>query len=388
MAPNVAAFKKFPIVTKQGQVFLEDVANVEDGASIQTSRVRIDGKPQVYVPIYRQGGASSLAVSNEVQKQVPAMEDKLARIAKATGLAGKTTLKFVMDQAVYVREAIESLIHEGVIGAILVAIMILIFLGNWRMTVIATISIPVSLLGAIIGIYVTGNTINVMTLGGLALAIGPLVDDAIVALENTHRNYSLGKSRVRSALDGAIEVMVPVLVATCTTCIVLAPLALMPGMGGFLFRPLAIGRGLCDGHVVRAFAELRADDVREISAGRTWTREAIHGRATNIPTAECSAAIHHRIEAFLGADDASLHAAAGMVVGPSADGADGRRAAVRRFARSRAVDRPRILSGGRRRPDHDVCPLPFATTGSIRPSSTSPRSKNSSKPTSRPTSGR
>jgi multidrug efflux pump subunit AcrB len=240
MAPDVNAFKKFPIVTKQGQVYLEDVANVEDGASIQTSRVRIDGKPQVYVPIYRQGGASSLAVSNDVQQQLPVMEDKLARIAKATGLAGKTKLGFVMDQAVYVREAIESLIHEGVIGAILVAIMILIFLGNWRMTVIATISIPVSILGAIIGIYVTGNTINVMTLGGLALAIGPLVDDAIVALENTHRNYSLGKSRVRAALDGAIEVMVPVMVATCTTCIVLAPLALMPGMGGFLFRPLAL----------------------------------------------------------------------------------------------------------------------------------------------------
>ena len=118
--------------------------------------------------------------------------------------------------------------------------MILIFLGNWRMTVIASVSIPLALLGAIIGLYVTGNTINAMTLGGLALAIGPLVDDAIVELENNHRNYSLGKSRIRAALDGCAEVMVPVLVATCTTNIVLAPIALMPGMGGFLFRPLAL----------------------------------------------------------------------------------------------------------------------------------------------------
>ena len=118
--------------------------------------------------------------------------------------------------------------------------MILIFLGNWRMTLIASMSIPLAILGAIIGLYVTGNTINAMTLGGLALAIGPLVDDAIVELENNHRNYSLGKSRIRAALDGCAEVMIPVLVATCTTIIVLAPLALMPGMGGFLFRPLAL----------------------------------------------------------------------------------------------------------------------------------------------------
>ena len=114
------------------------------------------------------------------------------------------------------------------------------FLGNIRMTLIATLSIPLAILGAITCLYVTGNTINAMTLGGLALAIGPLVDDAIVELENNHRNYHLGKSRIRAALDGCAEVMVPVMVATCTTIIVLAPLAFMPGMAGFLFRPLAI----------------------------------------------------------------------------------------------------------------------------------------------------
>ena len=145
-----------------------------------------------------------------------------------------------MDQTIFVVEAIHSLIQEGIVGAILVSIMILIFLGNWRMTLIASMSIPLALLGAIIGLYVTGNTINAMTLGGLALAIGPLVDDAIVELENNHRNYSLGKSRVRAALDGCAEVMMPVLVATFTTNIVLAPVALQPGMGGFLFRPLAL----------------------------------------------------------------------------------------------------------------------------------------------------
>src|SRR5207253_7575215 len=134
------------------------------------------------------------------------------------------------DQSVYVREAIDSLIHEGVIGAVLVSIMILIFLGNWRMTVIASMSIPLAILTAVSCLFATGNTINAMTLGGLALAIGPLVDDAIVVLENDHRHYHLGKSQVRAALDGCVEVMVPVLVATCTTMIVLAPLALLPGM--------------------------------------------------------------------------------------------------------------------------------------------------------------
>ena len=118
--------------------------------------------------------------------------------------------------------------------------MILIFLGNWRMTVIAGLSIPLAVLGAITCLYATGNTINAMTLSGLALAIGPLVDDAIVELENNHRNYMLGKSRARAALDGCAEVMVPVLVATCTTMIVLSPLALMPGMAGSLFKPLAM----------------------------------------------------------------------------------------------------------------------------------------------------
>src|SRR5205807_9705578 len=131
-------------------------------------------------------------------------------------------------------------VHEGVIGAVLVSIMILVFLSNWRMTFIATLSIPLAVIGACACLHFTHNTINAMTLGGLALAIGPLVDDAIVELENNHRNYSLGKSRARAALDGCAEVMIPVLVATCTTNIVLAPIALMPGMGGFLFRPLAL----------------------------------------------------------------------------------------------------------------------------------------------------
>lgn len=167
-----------------------------------------------------------MKVVDGVRDLIPAMEERLPK---------GTKLDLVMDQTVVVRSALSSLVEEAVIGALLVSIMILLFLGNWRMTLIASFSIPLALMGAVIGLHITGNTINAMTLAGLALAIGPLVDDAIVELENNHRNYHMGKSRVRAALDGCSEVMLPVLVATFTTVLVLAPLALMPGIGGFYF---------------------------------------------------------------------------------------------------------------------------------------------------------
>ena len=238
MVNKVEELDEFPIRTVPGdRVYLKDVGHAQDAYTIQTSRVRItdestpNGRQEVYVPIYRQQGASSLDVANGVKDYIAFMEKVLPP---------GTRLHFVMDQSLYVKEAITSLVHEGIIGAVLVSIMILVFLGNWRMTLIASMSIPLALLGSIACLYATGNTINAMTLGGLALAIGPLVDDAIVVLENHHRHYHLGKSHLRAAFDACVEVMVPVLVATCTTSIVLAPLALMPGMGGFLFRPLAL----------------------------------------------------------------------------------------------------------------------------------------------------
>ncbi len=235
MVNAVRELNDIPIRMEAGnRVYLRDVGYATDSHAIQTALVRINGRRQVYVPIYRQQGASSLAVVNGVNKDIPHMTDVL----QSNGHNVK--LDLVMDQSVYVREAITALIHEGIIGAVLVAAMILIFLGNWRMTVIASMSIPLAILSAIIGLYATGNTINAMTLGGLALAIGPLVDDAIVVLENTHRHHSLGKSKITAAFDGAVEVTIPVLVATLTTIIVLCPVGLMPGMGGFLFRPLTL----------------------------------------------------------------------------------------------------------------------------------------------------
>jgi CzcA family heavy metal efflux pump len=232
MVREVDDLNDVPIRIGQGRnVTLRDIGHAEDTHLIQTSRVRINGESQVYVPIYRQGGASTLAVTDRLRDELPHIQDNLPE---------GTKLDFVMDQSEYVRKSIHGLIEEGVIGALLVAVMILVFLGNGRMTVIACLSLPLSVLGALIGLRVTNNTVNVMTLAGLFLAIGPLVDDAIVVLENIHRHLGMGKSPIRAAYDGTLEVTVPVLVATCTTIIVLCPLALLPGLGGLLFKPLAL----------------------------------------------------------------------------------------------------------------------------------------------------
>jgi multidrug efflux pump subunit AcrB len=221
-------------VKKEGSkvVFLKDVATPKDAALIQTNIVRVNGRRQVYIPVYRQQGASTLSVVNAVNDSVPEMKNKLTH--------SDIDLKVVMDQSVYVRHAIISLIEEGVLGAVLCSLVILVFLGEWRMTLIAVLTIPISVLAASIGLYYTGNTLNVMTLAGLSLAIGPLVDSAIICLENTHRHLGLGAKPKAAAFLGASEVAMPELVASCCTLLVLAPLALMPGMGRFLFRPMAL----------------------------------------------------------------------------------------------------------------------------------------------------
>lgn len=221
-----------PVQSKDDQqVYLRDIGKAEDSSRIQTALVRINGKPQVYVPIYRQQGASSLTVVNQVKESVPA----LTKISPEG-----VQLDVVMDQSVYVRSSIEGLVHEGALGAGLAAVMILLFLGDFRLTFIAVLSIPLAVMGSLASLLGSGNTINAMTLGGLALAIGPLVDNAIVVLENTHRHLGMGKTPLQAAEDGAGEVAQPALVATISTIIVLVPLAFMPGMGKFLFRPLAL----------------------------------------------------------------------------------------------------------------------------------------------------
>jgi len=222
-----------PLRTEHGNAaFMRDVATPKDDAFIQTNIVRVDGRKQVYIPVYRQLGASTLKVIDTLRSGLDEMQAKLSK----PGVA----LKLVMDQSVYVRQSISSLVQEGVLGSVLCSLVILLFLGQLRMTAIAIMTLPLSILAAVIALLATGNTINVMTLSGLSLAIGPMVDSAIICLENTHRHLGEGATPEDAAFKGASEVALPELVSTLCTFLVLAPLALMPGMGTFLFRPMAL----------------------------------------------------------------------------------------------------------------------------------------------------
>lgn len=222
-----------PLKAESGNVsYIRDVATPKDASFIQTNVVRVDGRRQVYIPVFRQTGSSTLTVVDTLQKSLKTMQSRLTR--------PNIDLTLVMDQSIYVRSSIAALVQEGLLGAILCSLVILIFLGQWRMTMIAILTLPLSVLGAIVCLYVSGNTINVMTLAGLALAIGPMVDSAIICLENTHRHLGMGVDSEEAAYLGASEVALPELVSTLCTFLVLAPLALMPGMGQFLFRPMAM----------------------------------------------------------------------------------------------------------------------------------------------------
>lgn len=232
MYDSVEKMGNIPIKTDASgrTIFLKQVAEMKDASTIQSNVVRVDGRRQVYIPVYRQSGYSTLGVVDKLRGNLPDMKERLT--------TPDVDLKMVMDQSVYVRSAIESLAEEGILGAVLCSLVILLFLGEWRMTMIAVMTIPVAVLGTIACLFVLGQSLNLMTLAGLALAIGPLVDSAIICLENTHRHLGLGAKPAEAAYLGASEVALPEMIATLCTLLVLLPLALMPGLGGFLFLPM------------------------------------------------------------------------------------------------------------------------------------------------------
>jgi multidrug efflux pump subunit AcrB len=220
----------FPDQKKGG--FLNEISDPQDSSFIQTNVVLVNGRRQVYIPVFRQVGASTLTVVDTLKEKIPEIKSKLTE--------SDVDLKVVMDQSVYVRASISALVQEGLIGAVLCSFVILLFLGQWRMTFIAILTLPLAVLSAIAGLYICGQTINVMTLAGLTLAIGPMIDSAIMCLENTHRHLGMGATPKQAALDGDSEVAVPELVSTLCTFLVLMPLILVPGMGRFLFLPMTM----------------------------------------------------------------------------------------------------------------------------------------------------
>ncbi len=266
-----------PLRTEHGnRAYVKDVAEPEDASFIQTNIVRVNGRRQVYIPVYRQLGSSTLSVVQTLREDLPGYQARLSR--------DNINLQLVMDQSVYVRKSIESLVQEGLLGAVLCSLVILVFLGEWRMTAIAVLTLPLAVMAAIVGLYFTGNTINVMTLAGLALAIGPMVDSAIICLENTHRHLGLGAAPKQAAFLGASEVAMPELVASLCTLLVLAPLALMPGLGEFLFRPmaLAVTFAMISAYILsRSFVPSRA---------ATWLKG--HGHHEHHAVAESPATAH------------------------------------------------------------------------------------------------
>ena len=234
---TVDRFNALPIgVFNNAPVTLGDVGHVSDSFATQTNVVHVNGKRAVYLAILKHADASTLAVVDAARDALPEIQ-----AAAPAGLE----LKLDFDQSVFVRAAVQNVIREAIISSILVSVLILVFLGSWRNTVIVSTSIPLSIFAGLIGLFLTGNTINLMTLGGLALAIGLLVDNATVTIENIHRNQSLGKPLTVAILDGSAEVIQPLTVATLAICIVFFPVVLLFGVARFLFIPLAVTVVFC-----------------------------------------------------------------------------------------------------------------------------------------------
>src|SRR5579884_3886493 len=228
---SVAELNDLPVRTVNGAtIYLKDVAHVRDGFSPQTNIVMANGQRGVLMSVYKTGNASTLSIVDRVKRQ-------LADYASSIPPGLHMTLFF--DQSLFVRAAIQGVLREGIIAACLTAVMILLFLGNWKSTLIIAISIPLSILVSILLLSALGETINIMTLGGLALAVGILVDDATVAIENISRNLDMGKDTVQAILDGAQQIAVPALVSTLCICIVFIPMFFLSGVAKFLFVPLA-----------------------------------------------------------------------------------------------------------------------------------------------------
>jgi multidrug efflux pump subunit AcrB len=229
---TVAELNDLPIKLSANNtpIYVRDVATVSDGFAPQTNIVRLNGERGTLLTVLKNGDASTLSIVKGVLDALPQIRKTLPPSIRIAPIA---------DQSIFVRAAISGVVREAIIAACLTGIMILIFLGSWRSTIIIAISIPLSILVSICCLSAIGQTINIMTLGGLALAVGILVDDATVEIENVNRNLEMGKELRQAILDGAQEIAVPALVATLCICIVFLPMFFLSGVARYLFVPLA-----------------------------------------------------------------------------------------------------------------------------------------------------
>jgi multidrug efflux pump subunit AcrB len=229
---TVGEFNRMPLRVAGGvPVLLGDVAKVDDGYAVQTNVVHVDGRRATYLTILKHADASSLAVVDGVRKILDEIR---------AGAPDGMDISLDFDQSKFVRAAISNVTHEAVLASLLVSLMILLFLGSWRNTIVVITSIPCAMFAGVICLYLTGHTINLMTLGGLALATGILVDDATVAVENIHRHRMMGQPLTVSIVEGSREVALPRTMATLAICIVFFPVSFLYGASKFLFVPLAL----------------------------------------------------------------------------------------------------------------------------------------------------
>lgn len=210
-------------------VYISDVADVRDGYNEQTNLVRHDGRKSALITVLKSGGASTLDIIRDVRQ-------RLSNVTLPEGLS----LSFLFDQSVFVANAMNAVVVEGLMAAALTGLLILLFLGSWRSTLVVVTSIPLAILFSIIMLSAMGYSLNLMTLGGLALAVGILVDDATVTIENTHRHMAMGKSLTQAVLDGSRQIVVPALVSMLCICIVFLPVLLLTGAAKYLFTPMAL----------------------------------------------------------------------------------------------------------------------------------------------------
>jgi len=228
---TVAELNKLPIKTVgSSTIYIGDVAHVRDGFPPQTNIVRVDGRRATLLSVQKAGNASTLDIVAGIKAMLPTLTPSLPTELQIRPLA---------DQSIFVRGSIQGVVREAIIAACLTGFMILVFLGSWRSTLIIAVSIPLSILVSIICLSALGETINIMTLGGLALAVGILVDDATVEIENINRNIALGKEAEHAILDGAQQIAVPAFVSTLAICIVFVPMFFLTGVARYLFVPLA-----------------------------------------------------------------------------------------------------------------------------------------------------
>ena len=231
-APRIVdELNNLPIKTVDGAViYIRDVAHVRDGNPPQTNVVRVDGHRAIMMNILKTGSSSTLDIIKGVRDKLESIKGQLPPQLRINALS---------DQSIFVRGAIDGVVREAIIAACLTAIMILVFLGSWRSTVIIAVSIPLSILCSLVALYALHETINIMTLGGMALAVGILVDDATVAIENINRNLEAGKELEQSILDGSAQIATPAFVSTIAICIVFVPMFFLSGVARYLFVPMA-----------------------------------------------------------------------------------------------------------------------------------------------------